>query len=969
MKMRIQSILNEQHQQNTKYDPLINGVTSLVWEKFIEMQGKPINESVYNQKFNSLRSLVFQTAVNMDDKQTKRFLKTLESPSNEVLLSGLEYRFKGEEKFFESSALCKAMEEIFPLNEEEYKVRDEKDKHWTVRAMNRANDAKKAVMAGTLGKVVKGAGDLVGKGIKAFADTRLGKIVSAGIKAITKWVGEKLAGIGAFLASKMKPIIDFLKKKGEQETKLCGDQELQKNSLMYYGDPLNEAKITDDQGNIVDTENPFYGNFDISKLKAIMDDKTNMDAINAFKFTGGQGKAPEETKIANAVAKTIALMKQKEVVIKGADLRTILQTVGKAPTDKITFMSQWYEDNNMADMIAAAEGKPLPSMVATDGSIMCDVSFDTMKVVNDEMSKGMGAINSPEFKASWGTILLNYAKNNKVSTFLALAGIASTLFLSPLGLLRIGSMIFASIIPIIIDAKITHLKAVGAPNKQIYFWEDAKTAAQFIANVFAVFNIASWATNGWEAATTDLDNIKDGVTDLDISADQAKLDSLLNKYPVADGFKYSAGAGGTIAIYNDAGEQVFNGMIPLKSMSADGFAQMANNNQNIAPMSVGTGAQSGIESAVKDGSDLVSFDKLDTVAQERFVNLVNGTGVTGVKSAAALETLQKAFNNPDIMDNMSNQQFTKIQDVLMHDMPGVDAELADNARAALIKRVLVDKTFTLDALNGLSPEKQEYFLEYMARNDGAIPKSVWGDLTAAETASKEAAAALKDTTDTPSTEIPAAAAKAPFTIEQEVEINGKVGTVEEIATNDAGTKFYKIKNKDGTEEWIPAENTPNAVTDAAVENTTTTTDFHKNFTDFVGSSKLSDDNKRILQAWIKDPANTHPVRTAKILYKIVNDTEQMNILNSMEKLKSAEYLETLGQFDFTPKNIIDFNIKDQLMTTNTLKLMKANGFDGWSSKDLLSTLQSNGIDVNSPDAFEDIKKLKDITDAKPTLSA
>ena len=88
----------------------------------------------------------------------------------------------------------------------------------------------------------------------------------------------------------------------------------------------------------------------------------------------------------------------------------------------------------------------------------------------------------------------------------------------------------------------------------------------------------------------------------------------------------------------------------------------------------------------------------------------------------------------------------------------------------------------------------------------------------------------------------------------------------------------------------------------------------------------------------------------------------------MEKLKSVKYLETLGKYNFTPKHIIDFNITDQSITTNTLKSMRDYGFVG-SSKELLSTLQNNRIDVSSPDAFEDIKKLKDIADEKPTLSA
>jgi hypothetical protein len=121
-----------------------------------------------------------------------------------------------------------------------------------------------------------------------------------------------------------------------------------------------------------------------------------------------------------------------------------------------------------------------------------------------------------------------------------------------------------------------------------------------------------------------------------------------------------------------------------------------------------------------------------------------------------------------------------------------------------------------------------------------------------------------------------------------------------------------------------------------------------------------------------------------MLNKIVNDPEQiqMKILNSMDPAASKKYLETLGTYNFTPKNIIDFNITDQLRTTDTLKLMRDYGFGG-STKDLLSTLQDNGI---NPGETVQIKKIgdtikftqgdkvlefpaKDIADAKPTLSA
>lgn len=93
-----------------------------------------------------------------------------------------------------------------------------------------------------------------------------------------------------------------------------------------------------------------------------------------------------------------------------------------------------------------------------------------------------------------------------------------------------------------------------------------------------------------------------------MAADQAKQNSLTNKYPPEEGFRYS-GSGNAIEIYDADGVKVFRGDIPLKTMDAQTFADLANAGKTVQPQTnVGTGNQIGSGSAALD-KFMPNYDK------------------------------------------------------------------------------------------------------------------------------------------------------------------------------------------------------------------------------------------------------------------------------------------------------------------------------------------------------------------------
>ena len=863
MKMRIKSILNEQKQQNAKYDPLINGVTSLVWETLIEMHGKPIAESVHAENIHGLQTLVFQTAMNMDDKQVKRLLETLQTPSNEILASGLEVRALKEGTNFETTTLYKMMFE--GINDA-----DEND-GMLLKTAKFVNRTKEKAM-GAVGNAVKGA-------VKAVADTSIGKAVIKTVKEIASWVSKKLDILGKFVRSKMQPIIDWLKKKGEEETAMCGIPSKMNSSLLYTGNALNEA-----DGEVKPQISS--GPYDLNKLMTLISDPNNQSAIDSFSFAGAK---PEATK----VAKAIAMMKSQGVVVKGKDFKEILSTVSKVSPDG--FMSQWYADNNMGDLIASAEGKPLPSMVAGAGGAMCDFSFDTMKVTNDKMMSDMRNLNSPEFKASWGKVMLDYAGKNKVSTFLTLAGIATSLLMSPVGVVRVASMVFASIAPFIINARIEHLKSINAPEKQVKFWENCLVMSKFIANVLAIFNIGSWLSKGWAGVTESLNDIPDDAV-VDEAADQAlvsQADSAAEVMmpPISELDQTALQRG--IALFGEDGMQKFNG-----TLSDEQFTKLQDilNIQN----KIGAGLKVGV---------LVSPDA------------------------------QKAMIEEFVMsDKYSQYSPDQLNSVL------------NNIQAG---------KFSMTAFNGLSDASKDALFTA----NGEIRDEIWDELTKAEKTAKAAAAALKDTTGTPSTEI---------TIGNNVTINGNSGTIEQIATIDDGTKLYKLNNN-GTVKWIPAENTPNAVSAANVENK------------FLDEIKKSTDVIKQLPDSAARQAILNKINSSPALASTLAEPAEAEAMSAMSKEQMDGFAKSLttSKSPLKPTDIIKFNITNPVKAVENFVSIR-NAFPGATRTGMLKFMEVNGMNLGEvhieKDSITDTIKFtqgdkvlefpaKDIADAKPTLSA
>lgn len=768
--MRIKSILKEQQAQKEHYDVVINGVTLKFWESLVEMNGKPLSEAAVQKNNKVLETMLYQTAMFLPDLQRERFFESLLNPKNDQLNEGVFGDI--------ASGIAKVQDKV---------------------------DAGKAFVAKKVVDGVRGA-------------------FRIGSEIFDKFVPESVKQLGAVIIKKVKEAVGVVIEKAASFLKMIAE----KLNLLGKQDPCS-AKME---------------SFDFrplgSKLYEAMDDFGNEIATplaGAKYFTGdkaaflGDPSVKASGDISMQVAKAIALTKSKGIDVYGSDFRNILADVAKQANDSTTLkitddptsqMSKWFFDNKMKTKIASAEGKPLA--VAVSGAF-CSIepSFvDTHFGPSSTFGVAYAKLGLEKETTLGG--IIKELKNSKVSLFITLASLIFS-FASGVGALRIVGLVFASVIPLIITARITDLENKGAPKEQIEFWKKARSISKFVNTVIQIFNIAGLMSKGWEAmAQTN--------TDAAATADPNKVVAAASEL---------------------------------------------------------------------DTADMREFSELDTKAL-----------TTMDKWGATLKPADYENFKLNVIPKMSNEEFTELQDMLLANKSEGYARLATTVKnyASTDMGSIAHGEVVIMPGSAATAE--------LAQDNAAI---------AASKAAKAAAAAQETGTTTTRTDV---------TVGHDVVANQK-----------------------------------DTVTDAAVENTTTTTDFHKKFTDFVGSSKLSDENKIILQDWIKDTANTHPVRTAYLLDNIVKDPEQMKILDSiesMEKLKSVKYLETLGKYNFTPKHIIDFNITDQSITTNTLKSMRDYGFVG-SSKELLSTLQNNRIDVSSPDAFEDIKKLKDIADEKPTLSA
>jgi len=122
-----------------------------------------------------------------------------------------------------------------------------------------------------------------------------------------------------------------------------------------------------------------------------------------------------------------------------------------------------------------------------------------------------------------------------------------------------------------------------------------------------------------------------------LAADQAFQDKLLNKFPPDQGYTFAAGEGGkSVQVLNSAGEKVFTGDIPLKTMDTQTFADLSNAGKMATP-------------GISSGS--ISSDPMAGVsnAGSSVTNTASGTlsGVTGEQMAShpAYQAMIQKFGN------------------------------------------------------------------------------------------------------------------------------------------------------------------------------------------------------------------------------------------------------------------------------------------------------------------------------------
>lgn len=442
--MRIKSILKEQQAQNEHYDIVINGVTSKFWESLVEMNGKPLSEAAVQTNNKVLETMLYQTAMFLPDAQRERFFESLLNPKDNQLDEGVFGDI--------ASGIAKVQDKI---------------------------DAGKAYVAKKVVAGVKGAFKIGSEIFDKFVPESVKALGAAIIKKVKEAVGVVITKAASFL----KMIAEKLNLLGKQDP--CSAK-MESFDFRPLGSKLYEAM--DDFGNEIAAP--------VAGAKYFTGDKASFLGDPSVKAAGD---------ISMQVAKAIALTKSKGIDVHGSDFRNILADVAKQANDSTTLkiaddptsqMSKWFFDNKMKTKIASAEGKPLAT--AVEGAF-CSIepSFvDTHFGPTSSFGAAYTKLGLEKETALEG--IIKELKNSKVSLFITLASLIFS-FASGVGALRIVGLVFASVIPLIITARITDLENKGAPAEQIEFWKKARSISKFINTVIQIFNIANLMSRGWEA--------------------------------------------------------------------------------------------------------------------------------------------------------------------------------------------------------------------------------------------------------------------------------------------------------------------------------------------------------------------------------------------------------------------------------------------------------------------------------------
>ena len=439
--MRLTQIIKENENLNKEYDVIINETTSKFWETLLEMHGKPLSESAIQNEVRDLEGMLFEVGLHLPDAQRIRFFEELQNPTQ--------------------------------LNEGVMDI------------------AKK--VGGKVANAAASAQNAIDAGKKAVSNA-----VFNSVKHVWKnYIPQSVKDMGAVVAQKVGKMLSIMiEKAGKVLGKLA-------NKLSTYGkkDPcfsgVSESMIDIEPMLFESTENAFFKG---EKSAILLDNKEAFESMD----------------IPTKVAKAISLTKKSGIDVYGRDLRGILSDVYRVlvsdnqsadnvliGTGKATSMAKYFKDNGIKQKIKKFENGDNPQVDTETGENFCEMKPGFIdKFFGSDSEIGRAWVKLGLDKESSIGSLVSKLSENKTSLFVTLGSLVLT-FASGAGALRIAGLVFASVIPLIISARIDTLKERGAPEDQIEFWEKARSISKFVNTVIQIFNIGNLIANGW-SATTDL---------------------------------------------------------------------------------------------------------------------------------------------------------------------------------------------------------------------------------------------------------------------------------------------------------------------------------------------------------------------------------------------------------------------------------------------------------------------------------
>lgn len=164
-------------------------------------------------------------------------------------------------------------------------------------------------------------------------------------------------------------------------------------------------------------------------------------------------------------------------------------------------------------------------------------------------------------------------------------------------------------------------------------YKGAKTGAM----AYGASKVGDMIKGGNQPAGGDVSpDVQKGLAD-----DQAFQDRLLNKFPPDQGYTVAAGQGGkSLQVLDAAGNKVWQGDIPLKTMDTQTFADLTNNGQMATP-GISAGSASGDAMAgVSSSSDAVANTDVASTAQQ----------VAGGTVSNAMDKTQQAADTASNVD-------------------------------------------------------------------------------------------------------------------------------------------------------------------------------------------------------------------------------------------------------------------------------------------------------------------------------